>query len=232
MSESEEWAKATKELATCGTTLAEITAKTGGFLATVFGTPIENAAGLIGDQLEYTRWERRNRLIDKVNEYQQERGLTQFRSIPPKFAIPIIINATLEEDNDLQDMWCKLITNYSDPNFNVEIRYAFIEILKNITSLDAKILKYIYDTLGEKSKLEQITKLADYPISVDKIEENISSASHSEIKLSLYNLKKVQCVWDYDSNSIVTGGMAFRARSDKDYTLTPLGFTLVEACMK
>ncbi len=146
MSEIEETAKALTETAKFGTTSVESVTKMGRFLARVFGMPIENAVGIIGDKIEYTRWERQNRLIDKVIEEQNKRELTEFRAIPPKFAIPIIFNASIEEDNDLQDMWCKLLTNCIDPTFRVEIRYAFIEIIKNLTPFDAKLLAYIYSS--------------------------------------------------------------------------------------
>src|SRR5664280_3144797 len=112
MSQAEEYAKAITETAKLGTTSVEAITKIGSFLSRVFGMPTENAVGIVGDKIEYTRWERQNRLIDKVNEEQAKRGLTQLRAVPPKFAIPIIINASIEEDDDLQDMWCKLLTNY------------------------------------------------------------------------------------------------------------------------
>lgn len=158
MSEIEESAKAIAETVKLCTTSVEAITKIGGFLSKVFDMPIESAIGIIGDKIEYARWERQNRFIDKVNEEQQKRGLTQFRAVPPKFAIPIIVNASIEEDNDLQDLWCKLITNYSDPNFDMEIRYAFIDMIKSLTTLDAKILKYVYDitmAINKKSNLNK-----------------------------------------------------------------------------
>ena len=52
MSDIEECAKAASEVAKLGTTSIEATGKFGGFLAKVFGTPVENVIGLlIGDKL-------------------------------------------------------------------------------------------------------------------------------------------------------------------------------------
>ncbi len=146
MSENEEIAKAVAKTAELGIVTVESLTKFASFVGIICGMAPENAVGILGDQIEYTRWERQNRLVDKVNENQTKKGLTKFRAVPPKFAIPIIFNASIEEDNDLQDMWCKLLTNCSDPTFRVEIRYAFIEIIKNLTPFDAKLLAYIYNS--------------------------------------------------------------------------------------
>lgn len=197
MSDIEESAKAAAETAKFGTTSIEAATKMGSFLARIFGMPFENAVGIIGDQIEYTRWERQNRLVDKVIEEQNKRGLTKFRPIPPKFAIPIISSASMEEDDYLQDIWCKLIANCSDPAFNEEIRYAFIDIIKNITKSDAKILKYIYETSIEMNKEFQHTRFIAYPIDFFEIAENLQ-VSYIETEISLNNLQRVQCICDND----------------------------------
>ena len=144
MSILDEPAKAVAALANLGDTSVKAAEKSGPFLSKVFGTSIESAVGIIGDKLEYLKWERQTRMIDRINKYHKERNLTEVRPIPPKFAIPLIVNATLEEENDLQDIWCKLIANALDPNFDSEIRYAFIYIIKSLTSLDAMILELFY----------------------------------------------------------------------------------------
>ena len=37
----------------------------------------------------------------------------------------MVENASLEEDDKLQDLWNKLIANAMDPNFTDEIRYSY-----------------------------------------------------------------------------------------------------------
>lgn len=242
MSEFEEWAKATQEgskavvaVAESYKTTAGLAEKTGGFLSKVFGTTIENGVGIIGDKLEYTRWERQNRLIEKVNEYQKEKKFTQYRPIPPKFAIPMIVNASLEDDNELQDIWCKLITNSLNPNFDVEIRYAYIDIIKNLTSLDAKILKFIHD----KALSSGMGVMS--AVGIDEIIKNIS-VPENDIKISLSNLMRVQCILDNSVASIVTD-IYWRMICMKNntetsglelhisYSLTEIGYSFIQACI-
>ncbi|MDA0524104.1 Abi-alpha family protein [Methanococcoides alaskense] len=248
MTEIEETSKAIAETAIFGTKALDTGDKLGGFLSNVFGVSIENAVGIMGDKLQYLRWERQTRMIDKVNEYQKENDITTVRPIPPKFAIPMIENASLEEDNDLQDIWCKLIINSLDPNFDSEIRYAFIEIIKNLTSTDAKILKFTYDSalkyyspqisLSDRDRM--IRRITNCGISIREIKIEFDF-THEEIGISIDNLLRVRCLTD---NSLEESFSAFAEALDKlevlkmssfptpTFSMTKLGINFVEACLE
>lgn len=173
--------------------------------------------------------------MDNVNQILDERGVVNTRPIHPKIAIPIMEYAILEDDESLQNIWCKLIANSLDPSFDIEIRYAFIEIVRNLTSLDANILKYIYDDMVKEAEKKQLMIL-DYPVSYVKIVENIH-ASNMEIDISLYNLKRVQCIWDTDLVETVKGLVSIithkeeRHKVEDSFKLTRLGYYFIRACM-
>lgn len=217
MSEIEESAKAITETAKLGTTVVEATEKMGGFLSHILNEPITEAVGIFGDKLKFMRWKRKLRIVDEVNRILDERGVESTRPIPPKLAIPILEQASLEENDELQDIWCRLIANSLDPNFLLEIRYAFIDIIKNLTPLDAKVLKYVYESTIEINKLNQTARFIAYPIDFYQIVEH-TRASYTETELSLNNLQRVQCLWD---NDIRDFHPEVKARLT-DYPLSPL----------
>lgn len=239
MSEIEESAKAVTETAKLGTTVVEATEKMGGFLSHILNEPITEAVGIFGDKLKFMRWKRKLRIVDEVNRILDERGVESTRPIPPKLAIPILEQASLEENDELQDIWCRLIANSLDPNFQFEIRYAFIDIIKNLTALDARILKYIYEITMERNKEYKTEKFQVYKINFDSIKKNIY-ASDVETELSLYNLKRVQCVWDNDLNELrhdaagIAAGITWTKTTPthSTYRITPLGVAFILACMK
>lgn len=201
------------------TAVVDATSKTGSYVSRLFGKAPEDLIKLlIGDKLELKLYESQSRLTDKLNDDLAKRGITErYRPVPPKFAIPIILNASIEEDDYLQDMWCKLITNCIDPDFDEKIiRYAFIEIIKNLTSLDAKTLKLIYDITIEPNEY-YINKYHHAPsLSYEKIKEETNLANR-EIDMSLDNLERVGC-------------LAYIVIS-RNYKITELGHSFILACM-
>jgi hypothetical protein len=234
MYDIQETAKVVAETAKLGTTTIEAAEKMGGFFSKVLDEPITEAVGIIGDKLKFMRWQRKLRIVDEVNKILDQKGVTSTRPIPPKLAIPILEQACLEENDELQDLWCNLIANSLDPNFKAEIRYSFIEIIKSMTSLDAKILKYIYETTEETNKT---TNFRDHPVDFFRIKDEMN-VSNVETELSLNNLQRVQCVRNNDINDLrrQVNSIIKKQKSPliqhSSYVITPLGVAFVLACMK
>jgi hypothetical protein len=144
MSELEETSKALAEAAKFGTKGLEVTEKLGTFFAKVFKAPLEDTAGIIGDKLKFMRWQRQVRMADEVNRILTQREISDTKAVLPKLALPILENASLEEDDTLQNLWVKLLANAMYPNFKNPIMSAFIGIIKELEPMDAKILENVY----------------------------------------------------------------------------------------
>jgi hypothetical protein len=50
--------------------------------------------------------------------------------------VPLLENATLEEDEDLQDIWARLLVNSADASSGIEPRRAFSAGLAEMCLLD------------------------------------------------------------------------------------------------
>lgn len=231
MSETEEVAKAVAEASKFGTKSVEATEKMLGFLAKVFHEPIELAVGIINDKLKFLKWQRQIRMADKINEILEERDITETRPIPPKFALPMLENASLEEDDELQDIWIRLMANSMDPNFKASFRMAYIEIIKGLTTLDVKILDFFYKRLVEDNMEGENFTRHSYT------QNRICSAlglSTEEYLDSIYNLFRVQCL----APAIIKGGVSMGSepltifKGADEVSMTPLGKNFIEACIK
>ncbi len=232
MSEIEEISRATAEASKFGTKALETTEKLASFIAKVFNEPIRDAVGIIGDRLRFMRWERQVRLADKVNEMLSQRGTTETRAVPLKFALPILENASLEDNDELQDLWAKLLANSMDPNFTTEIRFTFLEIIKSLNPLDIRILHTFYDALSKDSKVRW-DNLKDHSLSKEQI-CRVLAISENDYEVSVYNLFRVQCLVP----AFINGGVSFGVTPLSVYmgtdatVMTPLGKNFVEACVK
>src|SRR5579863_3595320 len=69
---------------------------------------------------------------------------------PPslKYAIPIL-QATADEGNEeLQDLWSRLLAAAMDPNRRDALRQSFVQAVKQMDPIDALVLKAIRDNGG------------------------------------------------------------------------------------
>src|SRR4051812_21658114 len=97
--EISETAKATQEVAKTTGKALDVAEKFGRYLSRLVGEPLEEVSGMVTDRLRFKRWERGLRLIDRYDEIIEGRRLSGSSEVaPPKFVLPIIEHASLEEN--------------------------------------------------------------------------------------------------------------------------------------
>ena len=140
----EETAQAVKEVAKATGQAIKTVDRLGRFFATVMGESIDATCGMLSDTLKYKRWERQIKLVEKAERLIDDKDLSN-RSIPisPKLALPVFQNASLEEDELLHDLYAKLLVTAIDPEVQTR-RTAFAEIIRQLESIDVKILQAMY----------------------------------------------------------------------------------------
>jgi hypothetical protein len=233
MSETEEIAKAIQSVAKFGEKSIGMAEKVGGFFARVFKEPAEEVAGMITDKLRFVRWRRLVNMSDEVNKILIDRGVKQTRAVTPKLALAIFEEASLEEDISLQNLWNNLLANAMDPQYNGELRYGFVDMIKNITGIEALILKNYYDGLKEDDLIDDIANITNFYITKDDIMKTLS-IDEITYQVNIYNLMRMQCI----GPAIIKGSITFGEHCATAYkgtdavVLTPLGVRFVEACMK
>lgn len=205
MSES---AKAVQEVAKTTNTAIEATEKLGSFVSRIIGEPIDEVVGMLTDRLKFMRWQRQIRLTERARELIREKDIQgELKTVSPKIALPIIENASLEENDELQDLWAYLIASAVDPNFDGTVRAAFIDIIKQLEVNDVHILNFIYNEYanyndnykkrtreysGSEIKIKDVDG-NNFAISANEImqEVGIDEVSYKE---SVDNLIRVRCV--------------------------------------
>lgn len=226
-------AEVAAEAAKFGTQTVKTTEKILKGLSKILGEPAQDAAGIIGDKLKYLRWERQLRYTDKVNELLEEMGVTDTKAVSPKFALPIITNASLEEDDNLQDLWAKLTANAMDPNFPLELRYAYLEIIKSLNPLDVKMLNLFFSVLAQDSNVDW-DQITNYNFDKKQICTKLS-ISDSDYQISMFNLFRVQCM----APAVLKATNIILANNENPsiykgidvVTMTPLGINFVKTCI-
>jgi len=167
----------------------------GGFISLFISGSLEQGMGILEDKLKYARWERQIRLIKRAKAFTKEMGIEKpDKVIPLKLAGPFFQGATLEEDDDLQDLWAKLLVNVTCEKNGVELKRVYIDILEHLTPFDAQILSSIYSLPFDDIKCDGvITKMLPGKAFPNKKSEKDFEPSE-EIKLSLASLSIIGCL--------------------------------------
>lgn len=217
--------KATEEIAKTTGKLIDVGQKFSGFISKYTGGPIEQAIGIFEDKLKYMRWERQQRLILKAQEFIQKNGLqSPNKSLPLKYAIPLFVAASLEDNDYLQDMWAKLLINSTDKDSGIDLHRIYIDILERLSPLEACILEKIYEIPYEQMQHNGVLtyKLPDQAIVNFNSEDPKTKIINKKVLLALVNLAKLNCI---SPGLSMGGGQLFRRLNP-----TLLGKYFVEAC--
>jgi hypothetical protein len=233
MSDAEEIAKAVQSVAKFGDKALETSQKIGGFFARVFQEPIEEISGMVTDKLRFVRWQRLVTMSDEVNKILEDRGVKETKAVPPKLALPILEESSLEHDPNLQHLWNHLLANAMDPRFNDELRYGFVDMIKNITGIEVAILNNFYEILKREGHAADLPNITNYHLKKEQIMEMVGIDA-STYMVSIFNLMRMQCI----GPAILKGGIQMGSEPVTIYkgtdavVLTPLGVKFVEACVK
>lgn len=206
--------------------------KTAEFFARVFGDTIENGVGIIGDRLKHMRFNQTVKLMQKAEKELKAKGFEpkDYRTLAAKIGIPLIENATLEENEELHTLWANLLANALDPNFSGDISIIHVSLLKEMMPVDVRILHMIYN---EKQHRWLEKKLDDVRFSRALIAKSLKT-DIDKIEISLLNLMRLGCI---KGGNIKTGGIKIGNTSNTIYLgteevhLSALGVELCEAAI-
>ena len=119
-------------------------------VAKIAGPAADELGLTVQDHIRVFRFRRQVRLFEQVKKICCEAGIEP-RRVPLKLLAPIVENASLEEDNDLQDIWANLLTNAADPRPDERsVLPSFSHILKELTASDVKFLNRLYMDCGHR----------------------------------------------------------------------------------
>jgi hypothetical protein len=195
-------------------------------LGRVVKGPIIEMVGIVEDRVKFARWERQLALADKAEKITVARGMAKpTRELPMNFAVPLLTAAVLEEDDHLQETWAKLLVNAGDASTEMELRTAFVEILRGMSAFDVRNLSKLAEaTIAAPSGQPRYVGTMKLPYSSEYYPGSLHGDPNisREVSISLANLIRLGCVVP---TSGFGGGVNFF-----QVLVTDLGLALYLAC--
>lgn len=90
-----------------------------GFIDKLIGPTIEEVGLLFADNIKYFRFKNQVKILLKAKKYVESKNIDT-KEIPLKILVPLLEKASLEESEELQDKWAKMITNLADSESNLQ----------------------------------------------------------------------------------------------------------------
>lgn len=193
-----ESAKAVQEVAKAAGSAIQAGRDAGGFIAKYVAGPLAQVSRMIEDQLKYSADVRFVRLVVKFQAELQALGPdVNLKALPLNFALPILEEAVMEEDDDLQDLWARLLANTADADSGVVPRRAHISMIRDMSPFDALVFEAIYtmprEIAGQKPVVTHELPGRAYAATEGTKMDAIPDPSE-EIILSLSNLERMGAI--------------------------------------
>jgi hypothetical protein len=180
------------EQAKLGQDLVNAVRDASGYFTDILGDIPKDLLGLlIGDRVKARRLERLAILWQRTSDRLRDRGIGDPEPPSLKYAIPILQAAADEENEELQDLWSRLLAAAMDPNRRDATRQSFTQTVKQMDPLDALVLKAIRDNGGATWN----------PSGRDVIARKLN-CSTDEVRVSFDHLAELNCIFFTDG----TGG--------------------------
>ena len=157
-----------------------------------------------------------DRLRGKTEDILRQRGIEQPEPIDPKIAIPAFEAASMESNENLQDLWANLFANAQDPTNGVSFRHIFIETLKQFEPIDALVLNAVVEVM----------ELSGGPSFEDTAVCEKMTLRSGQVALSIQKLENLGCMTRRHVESILGTNQYI----EDHFSVTPLGEELFIAC--
>lgn len=121
--------------------LDEVQKTAGTLLSRLFGPMVDEMGLTAADNFRVRRLKNQIRNFKKIEKIVEEEGLT-LKQVDLKVLVPYLEGVAVEEDEELQNIWARLMANYLDSKRNLKA-HVYPSILKQLSTDDVKILKRI-----------------------------------------------------------------------------------------
>lgn len=184
---------------------------------------VKEFGGILGDSVRNWRFRNEIKILKNTKELVKRTGL-DFNKIPLKVLVPLMEASSLEEEETMQNRWSNLLANALLGK--IEITPNYVEMLKELSSIEVQILDKIYSEASQKNPQER----KNLQFSKDAIIQLLSISS-DQAELIIENFYRLNLCRMPGSTGISFGeNLRAAVNTTEVFELTSTGFEFVKAC--
>ena len=173
------------------------------------------------------KWRTAN--IVKITDVAQKKLDTEEPSpsvhAPPRLVSTIVENGSWVQDSVVQDLWGGLLSSSCTTNGDDDSNLIFVNILSQMTKVEARIIKYACDSCGKVVYPNKLISANQLLIDVDEL---ASIAQESDIYRLDYELDHLRNLGMLNE---MHGGFRTESHLSADITPSPLALQMYVRCM-
>lgn len=198
------------------------------FLEKIAGPPAEEFGLFLGDQVRLFRFKKQVKLLADAKEILNQAGADP-KKVPLKTLCPILEGASFEDDESMSARWAALLATAANPQSTIAVQPSFPEILKQLSSLEAKILDLIFDMINQRgiSRAEWASRGA-----AGKSVRDLLQLQERDFEIAIDNLYRLRLCSPPSTrlDFIDNKEHRFQLSTKSLICITELGFSFVSAC--
>lgn len=167
----------------------------GKFLDKVFGPMATEAGGMLGQQVRFWREMQLLKLNAKFDAELKRRGLSyaDLTPLPLGQSVPLIEAASMEESDEVQEMWAGLLASSMDPTSDASFKKVFVALLKEIGPAEAALLDFLWKCRPYQSQINIANRVEIEKALNDLAEERWRRFPNKDQQSAIANLRRLGC---------------------------------------
>lgn len=117
------------------------------FANKILGPAVEEVGLLLADKVKFYRYKNQVNILLKAKKYVESKNIDT-KEIPTKILVPLLEQASLEENEELQNKWANLIGNLADSEQNLQ-NQIFPYLLGQLSLNEYQELAILYNREAE-----------------------------------------------------------------------------------
>jgi hypothetical protein len=179
---------------------------------------------------------RGNRQIRFLEEFRKKCAAAEIEPKAVKMSLlcDIFEKASLEDDDELQDLWANLLANAADSREQVLVRTAFPEILKQVSNEEALYLLELFEVAQRTEMYVLNARSLEFAQNEEEHKPKLDPVSYDNLKrLGLIELNQdtiPASARTLTKEEFEAGVKNYKALTEEEYLLSSLGYAFILAC--
>lgn len=165
-----------------------------GFLKRVCAPALEEIGLLLKDQVRQWRLNNILRILQKAEGKMEFKDEQLQIKAHPRVALSIIDNGSLNDDDEVQELWAGLFVSSCTKDGQNDENLIFVDLLKQLTVVEAKILKYTCQRARKVLHSNGLLTADDYKITCDELFDLTGINDIHRLDRELDHLRSLQLI--------------------------------------